>query len=66
LSSIPEANTVFEGQEIEQRKKRDGRENTADKRRYTEIKALNRDHRTDNREEIKGLLRDTSECHNTL
>jgi hypothetical protein len=77
VSSISDANTVFEGQEIghraierlrdRHRKKRDRRENTADKRRYTEIKTLKRDNRTDNRKEIKGPLRDmTSEGHNTL
>jgi hypothetical protein len=68
VSSIPDANTVFEGRKmIGQRKKRDRRENKADKRRYTERKTLKRDHRIDNREEIKELLRDTTtEGHNTL
>jgi hypothetical protein len=48
VSSIPDANTVFEGQEIRHRD-RERRENTADReeryRRDTEIKTMKRDHR---------------------
>jgi hypothetical protein len=71
VSYIPDANTVFEGRETPRWTDRERRENTADReeryRRDTEIKTLKRDHRTDNREEIKGPLRvTTSEGHNTL
>jgi hypothetical protein len=47
VSSIPDANTVFGGQERKNRTEKD--ERTDRERRDTEIKTLKRDHQTDNR-----------------
>jgi hypothetical protein len=70
VSSIPDANTVFEGQHINGQTHREDREETPieerTQRRET-LKITKGDHRTDNRREIKGSLRyTTSEGHNTL
>jgi hypothetical protein len=74
VSSIPGANTLFEGQQINEQTHREERRRQIDERTQRgETQKRNRrnitegDHRTDNRREIKEPLRDTtSEGPSTL